>query len=216
MRPLTPNILKIWDECSAEEIAAGIEWYGRARRLAEELNPLDPAEAAAVIALQSPLVKWELNVKLARKCYELARAGATFDEIVAGLRGGFKANARKAAAVVLGADPNAVVSGPKVTPFWLTIVNPLDSGSVVIDRHAIDIAWGRVTDDATRSRFLAKRGNIQVAQRAYVRAAAILSAREGREILPSDVQAVTWERWRVTRVKHRESNKRARSLQAAA
>jgi hypothetical protein len=221
-RALTPsarNVLRIFRDATPAEVADGRAWYRRAhdvcRAMADRYGT-DVGTAAAVIAVISPAMPWARNVQLAEKAFRLAAEGASFDDIVSGL-GMMRANARKAAAIVLGADPASVVSGPKVVPFWQRIVDAASGatgpGSVVVDRHAVDIALGRMTDDATRGTVLGRKGGRHTFAMCYVRAAAALNrsgeaATSGGPITPAEVQAVTWIVWRA---RHGHAQARAES-----
>lgn len=207
--PSTALILSLYRSARPEDVREGRAWYRRARDTARELADQldgDVTRAAAVLAVLSPLTPWSRNVQLARQAYAMARDGATYDDMTTGpdrLRT-MGAHARKAAALVLGADPAGIVSGPKVTPFYARIVDAasgaaesMSPGSVVIDRHAHDIAVGRVTDDATRKRGLERKGGHLRFAMAYVRAAETLQRTgEAPGLTPSELQAVTWLAWR--------------------
>ena len=193
--PSTRNIMRVWRSATEQDVADGREWYGRASRLAAELDPTNVERGAAVIAVLSPLISWKVNVRNARLAYARAGDGATADEITAALPM-LKRNARKAAAILAGADPDLIVSGPKVRAFWHTIAHPDDARGVVVDRHAFDIAMGRVFTDATRTPLLAKRGAYAATADAYVRAAKIVTRETGIPTTPAAVQATTWLVWR--------------------
>lgn len=211
----TRNVTKIFRQASPEDIAAGRDWYARASRLARELADSLPADhvhhgdvsrAAAVIAVLSPITSWPQNVRNARRAYGVASFArpwsATSDvvEDIAAELPTLKRNARKAALLLATSEPtDEIVKGPKVRAFWHTIANPSDPRGVVIDRHAIDVALGVVTDDATRGRALGRRGAYDEVAQTYVRAARILSRDLGEVITPAEVQAVTWTTWRRTR-----------------
>jgi hypothetical protein len=230
MNPTAANVLRIFREATPAQVADGRGWYARANAAARELANLgdgDVARAAAVLAVLSPSTPWGRNVALARQAYAMAAQGATFDDIVTrpsqGGQGlGTKGDsARKAAALVLGAAPESVVSGPKVIPFWLRIVDAATGAtgpaSVVVDRHAFDIAVGRVTDDQTRGTFLGRKGGHHNVAMAYVRAASVLRRTgEAPGITPSELQAVTWVTWRANHA-HAMGKAEARrdALQAA-
>lgn len=197
LSPSVRNVTRIYRAATDAQKAKGFDWYERARRIAVELDPTNVRRSAAVIALVSPLTPWGRNVWLAREAYRMHAAG----DDVATLLPTLKGNARKVARVLNGTDPAAVVSGPKVTPFFLTIADPTNAHAVTVDRHAYDVAVGRVTDDATRSKGIAGKRNQAALEHCYVRAAQILSREEGRTILPSTVQAVTWIAWRETAIR---------------
>jgi hypothetical protein len=180
------NIVRIFDETSDVDRIAGRDWYGDAYRLAAELDPSDPVRGAAVIAVLSPMCSWPTNVRGAVDIY----AGRPFR--------GLKRNGSKAEAIRDGAEPNDVVSGSKVRSFWLNICDPANREAVTVDRHAIDIALGRVTDDATRNAILRRKGAYAAVRDAYIAAAEVISARTGESWHGSQVQAVTWVTWRKT------------------
>lgn len=208
--PTAANVLRIFREGTPQDIADGRGWYRRAHDAAAELATMgdgDVSRAAAVIAVLSPSTPWQRNVALARQAYAMAADGASFDDIVTresqgghglGTKGD---SARKAAAIVLGADPASVVSGPKVIPFWNRIVDAATDAtgpsSVVVDRHAFDVAVGQVTSDRIRGNHLGRKGGTHAVAMAYVRAASVLRRTgEAPGITPSELQAVTWTVWR--------------------
>lgn len=207
-KPSAANVLSIYREATPADVTDGRGWYRRAHDACRDValtylgddTPESVARVAAVYAVISPSMPWARNDKLARQAFILAGEGASYDAIVSGL-GMMKANARKAAAIVLGADPASVVSGPKVTPFWQRMAEAATENtgpsSVVIDRHAHDVALGRVTSDRERNRSLSRKGGQWEYAMAYVRAASALRRTgEAPGITPSEVQAVTWVVWR--------------------
>jgi hypothetical protein len=208
--PSTRNVTRVYRAATAQDRADGIEWYARARRIAAELDPENVTRAAAVIALVSPLTPWERNVWLAREAYRLHAAGADVGALLPTLKG----NARKVARVLNGEDPAGVVSGLKVTAFWLTIADPTNSHAVVVDRHAYDVAVGRVTNDETRSAGIGTAKRYAALADCYARAARILSRETGTVVLPSTVQAVTWVAWRRTMIRTAASVRRIEGVAA--
>jgi hypothetical protein len=202
--PLPPvsaaNVLRVFREGTPDQIAAGREWYSKAQAVARSLDPADVSRGAAVLAVLSPMMNWQTNVRLARQAYTLADEGASLDEITAAL-GCLKRNAAKAAAIVLGTDPASVVSGEKVTAFWGRIVDAAQGStgpsSVVVDRHAADIATGMILGDKTRGLLLGRKGGFHSVQMAYSRAASALRrSGEAPGITPAEVQACCWVIWR--------------------
>lgn len=182
--PAVRNITKIFRRTTAEDRIAGLSWYATAREVAEQLDPTDPVRAAAVIAVLSPRTSWPQNVRLAQDAYAGRKVGA------------LGANVRKAQALLAGADPEDIVTGAKVRAFWRTIVDPTDPRAVVVDRHAFDVACDRVTDDATRGRYLGRVGKYDELADMYRRAARIISRETGQQWTPAAVQAATWVYWR--------------------
>lgn len=178
------NIMETYRAATAAERVEGRSWYSTAREIAESLDPKDPSRAAAVIAVLSPQTQWSVNVNRATAAY-------------AGLYvGGLQTNARKAARILAGENPDTVVSGPKVRAFWHAIVDPHDVRAVVIDRHAIDVAYGEVMDDKRRGAILGRKGAYDEVAQWYTWAAEFLSEEFGTEVSPVQVQATTWVAWR--------------------
>jgi hypothetical protein len=217
-RPTTPNILRAFGSATLDEIHAGRQWYKEARGLAVELvelygtrfiDPDDTTEraverAVAVIAVLSPRLSWSKNVELARWIYGEVSLALTnppapvWSRSVLDRFPGLKANGKKALSILLGIAPEDVVSGPKVTAFFHAIANPNDPRGIVIDRHAFDVAVGRVMDDRTRGIVLGRKGAYAQFVRAYERAAEQLQE-EFPGITPAEVQAITWVAWRRTK-----------------
>jgi hypothetical protein len=97
-------------------------------------------------------------------------------------------NMRKAQLCLDGVEPLAVLGGKKVLAFYASILNP-QGDSVCVDRHAYDVAVGRVTNDDART-VLALVGAYEQVAEAYVRAAQIAG------IGACALQAITWVAWR--------------------
>lgn len=198
--PSAANVLRAFRDASPEDIETGRSWYASAHAIASELDPEDPERASAVLAVLSPLTPWQTNVSLARSVYAMYRNGMSTDDIVR-LLPTLKRHARKAAAIVAGAEPASIVSGPKVIPFWHRIAYAANGdtgpGSVVIDRHAFDAAVGRVTSDTERGRFLGRKGGHARVAQCYLRAASVLRRTgEAPDLTPSELQAIVWSVWR--------------------
>lgn len=217
-RATTPNILRAFGSATLDEIHEGRAWYRSALNLAFELveqygtrfiDPEDSVEraverAVAVIAVLSPRLSWSKNVELARWVYSevssvlLSPPVPAWEQSVLGRFPGLKVNGKKALSILLGVAPEEVVSGPKVTAFYHAIANPNDPRGIVIDRHAFDVAVGRVMDDRTRGIVLGRKGAYEQFVRAYERAAEQLQ-NEFPGITPAEVQAITWVAWRRTK-----------------
>ena len=187
--PRVQNITRCFRAASTADVLSGMDWYARARRLATELDPQNPARAAGVIAAMSPMMAWPQNVRQARNVY--SGIGAK----------GLSKNVAKAHAIHNGAEPLSILGGEKVRSFFLNIVFPENGTPVTIDRHAIDIACGKVQSDSERALAIRGKAGYQNVAQMYRRAAEILSKEYGVPILPQQVQAVTWVSWRNTMIR---------------
>jgi len=183
-KPNAQRILDVWHLATPDEIDAGMTWYDAAHDLAVELTPENPREAAGVIAALSPRTPWVRNQDLAYRAYRDGAASGTLG-----------ANTRKADAIMAGADFADVLKGDKVRNFAEIIADPSNPDAVCVDRHAFDVAQGRVTNDETRGA-LTRVGMYDRFAEAYRRAARTLSADLGVQVTPAQVQAVTWVVWR--------------------
>jgi len=184
--PYTPNsahIVAVFNVATSAEREHGRSWYRMARDLAHTLDAEHPERAAGVIAAVSPLTPWDRNVELAKMAYRDGKASKTLSR-----------NVDKANRIMAGEDPLDVLSGDKVRNFYLCIADPYSDG-ICIDRHAYDVAVGRVTGDAERST-LSRKGRYADFQREYVRAAVEISWLTGEIWSASMVQAATWVTWR--------------------
>lgn len=182
------NVTAAFRKSTPDDRIAGLSWYSTAREVAAVLDPDNPVKAAAIIAVLSPKLSWPKNVEAAQNIY----AGRP----VMGALGLNITKAKRIMAGGVGNQPEDVLSGPKVTAFWHTIAHPDDPRAVVVDRHAVAVAAGRVLDDATRNKFLRRKSNHDEVVACYQRAATILTRETGQTWTPAAVQATTWEYWR--------------------
>lgn len=181
--PNSARIVDVWRQATVSELVEGMEWYKDAHALAVKLDPADPSQAAGVIAALSPMMPWGRNVNLAVRAYaDGSASGALYSSVA------------KADRILAGERADAVLGGDKVRAFWGVIADPT-SDAVVVDRHAFDIAVGRVTNNESRGA-LGRKGVYESFARAYVRAAKTISAETGMDVSASQVQAVTWTVWR--------------------
>lgn len=167
------NILDVWRRATPEQLEAGMNWYSAARNAAMELDPGNVDRAAGIIAALSPMVKWDRNLEMARFVYSNGHANGL----------GLGNNCRKAELIFAGNHPLDILGGDKVRSFYMTIADPAHAELVVIDRHAFDIAMGRAYSDKDRN----------IGKRVYRElSAAYRDAATIAEVLPSQMQAVTW------------------------
>lgn len=176
--PTTSNIIAAYVAASPADLHEGLSWYGRARALASELSPENPARAAGVIAAMSPLLSWPQNELRAREVFET------------GTTRGLSRNVSKAERIYNGEDPLNVLSGPKVLSFFHNIMGTGED-AVTVDRHAIDAAVGRTLSNNERAALVSGKRYKNLAVM-YRDAASLIGVKS------SDMQAVVWVYWRRT------------------
>ena len=118
-----------------EEILRGSLWYRQAHsmaRLLSAVSGLDVVGASALLAVLSPMNRWEDNVNdaftIARDRHATVRTSGV--------------NRYKAIRILEGEDPALVVGGRKVTAFWRSVADPLNSQEIPIDRHLYRVVLG--------------------------------------------------------------------------
>lgn len=170
------NIISVYDGCTPAQRTAGFEWYKRAHELALLLSDGDVVKGAGVIAALSANKSWHMNQQLAASAFGGDVRGHVRDALV------------KVERILLGEAPEDVLPmSVKTGNFYRCIVDPGDAESVVIDRHAHDIAVGEPWGDADRG--LSAKGRYALLSLAYRNAAVKIG------ILPSQLQAATWVSW---------------------
>lgn len=176
---MVDNILNVFDLATPQEYAQGMGWYINANGIAWGLDHINYKRAAGVIAALSPLLSWDKNVEYAKAIM----AGANDAPCL-------KKNVAKAIAIRDGWNPLDILSGIKVTSFYQNIINPYsdDIRHVTIDKHAHDIAINDMNvpykgSSVSKGKYLAI-------------AAAYIEAANDVDILPLQMQAVTWTAWR--------------------
>jgi hypothetical protein len=165
-------------QATADEIAAGVSWYGDAGKLAHVVavgHGIPDRSGAGIVAALSPQCSWDENVARALAHADGESVGAMADPL------------RKADAIRDGADPYDALGGRKVRSFWRNIDG--HESFVTVDRHAVAIAFDRPLSD-TEIKVLERPG-------AYVYIAACYRAAARRHGIPaSTLQAITWIVWR--------------------
>lgn len=172
----------------------------------QQIRKAEIHRAAGVIAALSPRLAWRKNVEYAELAHSLNAQMRSDGEWAKDLTGEFRrnyfvgciptlnANAAKAYRILNGELPEDVLGGDKVRAFYFTIVNPSDPRSVVVDRHAVDIAFGEVLTDDTRP--IMKGAAYAYVADLYQKAARIISRELDEHWTPAQVQAATWTYWR--------------------
>lgn len=183
------NILSIYLDADDATRAAGAQWYalegercadfGRAHGLTRDTI----AGAAAAI---SPGLRWETTFAyLAALIRDPAAKVPTYS----------REFCRRAVAILQGAAPRDVLSGPKVSTFY-SLLAGRDMSAVVIDGHALNIARGERVTFRDREGYRAPAASRVTARRYRLSAAAYRDVAELVGEAPHAVQATTWIHWR--------------------
>lgn len=174
------NIIKAWRAADSDQKSRGRSWYATARQIATVLAEGNTRAGAGVLAALSPQKAWYLNVRLAEQSFATGEARGNVGDAIG-----------KAQRIMLGEDPLEVLpDDSKTWNFFKSIISPSDPDAVVIDRHAADIAVGRVAGSEDRG--LSNKRRYATLAHAYREAARRLDE------IPSTVQAVSWIHWTET------------------
>lgn len=169
------NILSVYGSGTFAQIRTGAAWYDDAHALAIEIAG-DAWRGAGVIAAFSPVTPWWRTEILAREAFRTGTA-----------TGHTKVMCAQAQRIIDGAHPLDVLGGDKVRAFASAIADPHGSTIATIDRHAHDIAAGKVFADNERK--IGKRVFREMSE-SYT-----IAAREiGFSV--AQTQAITWVIWR--------------------
>lgn len=191
-RTLIKHVLDTYEATTPDEWLEGMQWYSMAHLFAAEIAQGDTDKGAGVIAALSPNKRWTENMALAeRACRSGVASGHVGDAV------------RKAQRILDGEASDDVLRGSKVRSFNRLIADPTNDFDVCLDRHAFDVAVGKVTDDQAR-KILERPTGYEYLADIYRNVADRLG------ILPSAAQAVTWVHWR--NVKPKERRKRVPAL----
>jgi hypothetical protein len=177
MPTFAENIVACYSRASASERDAGMTWYSTAHALALELSPNDVWRGAGVISILSVREKWDQNVINARRAFATG--------IVSG---NTKALCALGQRILDGEHTLDVLQGDKTRAFAAAIATNGASDIATIDRHAYDIAFGKVFPD---------KGRPPVGKRLYRELVFhYQQAALDQGITTNQIQAVTWIRWR--------------------
>lgn len=193
------NIVKAFDDSTPTEKEQGSRWYEDGHRLAWALGGGDAAKGAAVLSAYSPRTGWPLNIYNAARSLHSGRALGPGEGIIMG------SAQRSAQRILDGEHPDDVLQAPKTNAFGRLLAlggdHPEDTlGQVVVDRHALSVAAGRrlkKEDTEGKGEFgspIGKEPFYGHAADMYREAAKMISERDGEEIAPHQLQAITWLR----------------------
>lgn len=177
---LVNNILKVYNN---DSFAEDQNWYVRANEYAKNLasiNGITVLQASGVIASLSPLKSWDENRRIAREFLNNGSAYHTSTFI------------GKAEDILNGDGTRdsilTTLNGNKTRSFFLNIAYPNDITGVTIDRHALSVAMGKTLPDSNLKGIT--KNQYSFFESAYVQAADKVG------ILPHEMQAVVWVKWR--------------------
>ena len=184
------NLLELYEAAGPTVREEGMLWYEKANSIAKDLSDrfllTSVSHAAGVIAVLSPAVQWEVNCRDAESVCA-ARKG---DDVTVSTYG---QNKVKAFSIRDGDDPIKWINprtAPKTYAFWKNIKDPDNAAHVTIDRHALAACFGRHLTDRERSNTLKRVGMYNQFSQIYKDAASVVG------ILPSQMQAICWIKWR--------------------
>lgn len=160
----TERITDTYDRAPRDLYHQGMRWYQDAHEWCQS-NHVHPG----VVAALSPQLGWEDNK------YRALRLTHHGERI------GINLFVDRAQAIIDGAPALDVLGGSKVRSFYRNLADPYDEDPVTIDRHAFAIAHPR-----TPIKRLERKGEYERVADLYRKAAA------ERDILPLQIQAVTW------------------------
>jgi len=176
------NIEKIWLKVPAN---LRRDWYQNAHEFAQGLSVAIPSgnslsKACGIIAALSPLKNWDENKKIATQFIKTKRCKHT------------KAFEDKCHRILAsnGTDGEilSILSGNKISSFYMNIRHPGRGEYVTIDRHAVSIAMGRkLPEDKLRG---ITDNQYKFFEDCYKALA------DKYQVKPEMVQSVTWEYWR--------------------
>lgn len=176
------NIIRIYND---DTFDFNSDWYEETSKLASTLGNkynVEYLKVCGIIAALSPLKSWDENKKIAIQFLESGEANHT------------RLMEAKAKSILTNTDDNQVeailkvLNGNKIQNFFLNIAFPQGSKAVTIDRHALSICLNRSVIKRETVGITDIQYNFFVG--CYLEAAEIIGTR------PSQVQSVTWEKWR--------------------
>jgi hypothetical protein len=189
------NILSIYAQSSHEEKNLGFRWYQDAYNEAYDISletNIILGKIVYCIAALSPRNKWDRNI-----CDVRNLANALSLEVSCGT---FNTNKIKALQCLLSTDfdfkrdtESLAVKGYKVKNFARLIYNPSDYYSVCIDTHAIGISHNHrysVEDKHKLCSIFGSETRYDAIAAAYRKSAYTL------DMLPNQLQAITWVTWK--------------------
>ena len=184
------NIVAMYNNAAADQIAIGMAWYPDAQKQAHGIaikHDMPVYIVVAVIAALSPNNKWTRNVQNADALIGAFIRGDAMETVKVSTYHKMKAKAWRILQKIPDYDDaKRMLNGQKITSFFMDIMGEFN---VTIDGHARNIAYNErvgLTDDRTNIGVREYRA----LQDAYKDAAKQIG------IMPYQLQAITWTVWR--------------------
>ena len=144
------NIVDAYHSASPASHAEGDRWYTDAHGIAKQVSSLLGSEdvkiGSGILAALSPQMEWGDNVT---EAIQLCSTGKASRQT--------KVNEDKAILIAQRQDPDTILGGEKVVPFYHAILNPTGQDKPVIDRHAIAIYYGKPVTELQLSRVFGRK-----------------------------------------------------------
>lgn len=179
---LVKNILEVYNN---QDHQRELNWYETANKLASKLGRLynvTALQAAGVLAALSPLKSWDENMRIAEaylkngSAYHTSTMMLKAQDIIS-----YKGTLTEEFILT-------TLNGNKIQNFFLNIAFPKSELGVTIDRHAISIAVGESLPNHMLTAITDKQYEF------FADAYKIAASKVG--ILPHEMQAATWVKWR--------------------
>lgn len=185
------NILKVYRRATTDDIANGLEWYDRAKRMADVIakkTSLPVNTVIGVMAALSPNNRWERNVKDTETMCVAWIQGDDMSDFKVSCYNKMKEKGWSILSDGLVTDTDILtrLNGQKIRSFYSNIRG---LNEVTIDGHALNIARGYREGLTTDKTNMGKRVYMEL-QEAYVRAAKRVN------VMPHELQAITWTTWK--------------------
>ena len=190
MTQYTRNILKVFAQCSGDEVQHGLNWYSDAKQEAQNIADkyqLPLHVVIGVIAALSPTNSWEMNIRNADTMCRIFVDGGYVEDTKPST---YKTMRDKAWSILQTMPHNIddvafILNGPKITDFAYCIMG---NDVCVIDGHAWCIA------NADR-RTMQEVPNIGKKLRAELQQA-YSNAGKKHNMTAYEMQAATWVAWK--------------------
>jgi hypothetical protein len=193
--PVSPgNVIASYDRSTEEERRQGMRWYTDGQYIASAIANGDTEKGAGVLAAYSPQTGWPANMQNAARALAENRALGPGDGMITGTM------QRSAQRLLDGEPQDAVLVSPKTKAFGRLLAHGADApddkfGNVVVDRHAMSVAMGkRLTRAMGDKAPIGRDRYYQHVADQYRAAALAISKRDGTQVSPHQLQAITWLR----------------------